>query len=148
MPFFDDPLVMLDQDNHAIQEQLARYASKPLPPFALAAFATYRGAEASYLTLALVFPNGVDATGAADILAERMQTYVSPVTGSPLNERWTYQDAVGVEAAGLPVAIVTMRVDDREEDANGAGRIFSWADLVFRRDTLFLSNGLPGADSQ
>jgi hypothetical protein len=148
MPFFDDPLVMLDQDNIAIQEQLALYAAEPLPPYALAAFATYRGAEASYLTLALVFPNGVDATGAATILAERMQTYVSPVTGSPLNERWTYQDAVGVEAAGLPVALVTMRVDDRKEGAHDIGRIFSWADLLFRRDVLFLTNGLPGVDRE
>jgi hypothetical protein len=148
MPFFDDPLVMLDQDNIAIQEQLARYAAEPLPPYALAAFATYRGAAASYLTVALVFPIGVDAQTAGSVLAARMQTYVSPVTQRSLEDQWTFQRTDAVEAAGLPVALITMRVDDPEGEANESWRILSWADLVFRRDVLFLTNGLPGVDRE
>jgi hypothetical protein len=142
LPLLDDPVVMLDQDNTVIQEQLARYAAEPLPPCALAAFATYHGAEASYLTVALVFPIGVDAQAAAATLAGRMQTYVSPVTGRSLEEQWAFQRANAVEAAGLPVALVTMRVADPEEEAGGNWRIFNWAELVFRRDLLFLTTGL------
>jgi hypothetical protein len=148
MPFFEDPLVMLDRGNSAIQEQLARYAAEPLPSFALAAFATYRGSGASYLTVALVFPIGVNAEAAAATLAERLQTYVSPVTGVPLDGDWAYEDASAVEAAGLPVALVTMRVDDPEEEADESWHIFSWANLIFRRDVHFLMNGPPDVERE
>jgi hypothetical protein len=121
-------------------------ASGTLPLYTLVAFATHHTQGASYLTLVVVFPAGADARAAADTLAERIKTYVSQVTGQPLTDRWTFDRSGGVEANGLPVALVTMRVDDppvapEGERANAA--VLSWADMVYRRDLGYLAVGQP-----
>ncbi|RIK42704.1 MAG: hypothetical protein DCC55_07925 [Chloroflexi bacterium] len=140
-PFLADPFMLLDQSDEAAQEQFERYVENPLPLYLLAAFATYRAGETIHLTLALVFPSGVDAEEAAATLAARLQDYSSPISGRVLDEYWQYQSATGVEAGGLPVALVTMRLNQPEEDLPGAP--FAWVDLVSRRDLLFLAPGTP-----
>jgi hypothetical protein len=117
-------------------------ASGALPLYTLLAFATHHTQGASYLTLAVVFPAGTDAQSASDTLAERLKNYVSLVMRQPLTDRWTFDRSGGVEANGLPVALVTMLVDDppiapEGEQANAS--VLSWSDMVYRRDLGFLA---------
>jgi hypothetical protein len=143
-PVLADPsLYLLPGASEQVQDQLTGYAEGPqLPIYTLVAFATRHTEGASYLILAVVFPEGADAAAAADILADRLQNYTSPYYDRPLDERWAFEKATGVKAEGLPVALVVMRVDDPPpipEDAplvNAA--VLSWYELVTRRDTLFL----------
>jgi hypothetical protein len=128
--------------------QLEEYAEgPPLPAYNLVAFATRHSEGASYLILAVVFPEGMDADSAADILADRLKNYISLTTGGPLDERWTFDMATGIEAGGLPVALVAMRVDDPpptpEDQTMVNTAVLPWIDLVIRHDTLFLVTGLP-----
>jgi hypothetical protein len=128
--------------------QLREYAEGPqLPAYDLVAFATSHTEGASYLTLAVVFPQGTDAGSAADILAGRLQDYVSLRYQKPLDDRWTYQMATAVEIEGLPVALVVMGVGDPSPTPEDAplveAGVLSWIELVVARDTLFLVTELP-----
>jgi len=121
-------------------------ASGTLPAYTLVAFATRHTQGASYLTLAVVFPAGTDAPSASDTLAERLKNYVSLVTRQPLTDRWTFDRSSGVESSGLPVALVTMRVDDppvAPEGERANASVLSWADMVYRRDLGFLAVAPP-----
>jgi len=114
-----------------------------LPAYKLVAFATRHTEGASYLILAVVFPKGADASAAADILADRLRNYESWVAEMRLDERWTFDQATGTEAEGLPVALVVMRADDpppTPEDASMVNTaVFSWMRMIVSRDTLFLT---------
>jgi len=117
-----------------------------LPPYTLLVFATRHTPGASYLTLAVVFPAGADVKAAVETLANRLTNYVSLVTRQPLTDRWTFDRSSGVEASGLPVALVTMRVDDppiAPEGERANTRVLSWADMVYRRDVGFLAIAPP-----
>jgi hypothetical protein len=123
--------------------QLEAYAQgSQLPYYTLVAFATRHTQGASYLILAVVFPKGTDASAAADILADRLRNYISLARGMPLDDLWTFDMASGVEAEGLPVALVVMRVDDPpptpEDQAMVNAGVFSWSYMVTGRDLLFL----------
>jgi len=142
-PLAADPLAMLDQENEVLQAQLDVYAQAPLPLYLALGFATQRRGDASYLTLAVVFPPDVDGAAAAAILGERLATYTSVTSKRPLPDYWSFEQQISVAVEGLPVALVTMRVAD--EDAEGALRTrpFAWSDLLFQRDLLFLLTGVP-----
>lgn len=133
------PLMMLGQDLPDVQEQWRRYAQAPLPPYWLTAFYTQRADDITYLSLVVVFWPGVDVAAAANLLGDRMQHYVSHVTGSPLDEWWSVIHASGAEIGGQPVAIVTMQAHDVGEARNQIG----WNDLVARRDFAFAVAGEP-----
>jgi len=140
-----DPLTVLAP----AEGQPTPVPSEPLPPYALLAFGTRHTEGASYLVLAVVFLPGTDAGAAADVLAGRLQNYVSLATGQPLAERWTFDRAAATEIDGWPVALAAMRVDDPAPagpDEQPAGVSLSWADLVFRRDLGFLAAGEPLAE--
>lgn len=142
-PLPTDPLVLLDQDNEAIQAQFERYAQAPLPPYLALGFATERAGDTSYLTLAVVFPPGIDGNAAAEILGERLVTYHSVVTGDTLADRWTFVQAIGVESDGLPVALVTMQSSNASAGDEAYKRPITWSEMVFQRDLLFLLVGEP-----
>lgn len=137
-PLPDDPLVMLDQTNEALQAQLDRYAAAPLPPYLALGFATQRAGAESYLTLAVVFPPSVDGEAAATILGDRLATYESLVSQRPLAEFWSLAQQTSVEIEGLPVALVTLQATP--EDGRPP---FAWSNMVFQRDLLFLLTGTP-----
>ncbi|MCX9080548.1 MAG: hypothetical protein OIN84_21485 [Candidatus Methanoperedens sp.] len=142
----DPATFMLGDDMDAIREQFEQMVGdKPLPLYMLTAFATRHTPGASYLTLAVVFPPETDATAAAAILADRLQNYTSLTTGEPLTDRWTFDRASGIEVDGLPVALVTMRVDDPPpapvDAAMPNAGVFSWYDMVLRLDLGFLAAG-------
>ncbi len=146
-PNFSDPALLLEPSAHeeAIQ-QLKDYAQKPpLPPYSLVVFATRHTRGASFLILTVVFPKGTDANAAADILADRLQHYVSVSQGISLDDRWTFEKATGVEVQELPVVLAVMRVDDPpptpQDAANINAGVFTWSSLIFKRDALFL---IPG----
>jgi hypothetical protein len=119
-------------------------AGPPLPQYLTVAFATRHNPGspgASYLVLAVVFPPTADAAAAADILATRIKSYRSVITRTALSDRWSFEKALGVDA-GLPVALVVMRVDDPPARTDGLpGAVFSWSRLVYQRDTGFLVVG-------
>lgn len=110
-----------------------------LPPYTLVAFATFHEEGASFLTLAVVYPEGTDAESAAAVLADRMPDYVSVRTRRPI-EQWSFETSAAVEAEGLPVALVVMRVDDPQvtEEGDLPTGVWSWIRMVVARDTLFL----------
>jgi hypothetical protein len=142
----DPATLLLDDDGDAIREQFEQMVGdNPLPLYVLTAFATHHTEGASYLTLVVVFPPETDATAAATILADRMQNYVSLATREPLTARWTFDRASGIEVDGLPVALVTMRVDDPpptpEDAAMPNAGVFSWYEMVVRLDLGFLVAG-------
>jgi hypothetical protein len=87
---------------------------------------------------------GVEGQAASEALP--LKNYVSLVMRQPLTDRWTFDRSSGVEANGLPVALVTMRVDDppiAPEGERANTGVLSWADMVYRRDLGFLAVGQP-----
>jgi hypothetical protein len=141
----DDPLTMLAPASAQPTPQF----SDPLPVYTLLAFGTRHTEGASYLVLAVVFPPDTDAAAAADILAERLQNYVSLATREPLADRWTFDRTAATEIDGWPVALAVMRVDDpapAEPDQPPARVSISWSELIFRRDLGFLIVGEPLAE--
>jgi hypothetical protein len=139
-PVLQDPLLLLDEGNTALQPMLEAYAAQPLPLYMLLGFATYRAPEATYLTLAVVFPPGTDTAQAEATLETRLQTYTSVVTQRPLDELWTVQQATSRVVNDWPVALVTMQVKEEEDTP---GRVFAWSEMVFNRDLWFLIPGEP-----
>ena len=136
----DDPLTKLTPRD----EQAELFAADPLPAYSLLAFGTRHTEGASYLVLAVVFLPDADAAAAADILADRLQTYTSLVTGQPLADHWTFERTAATEIDGWPVALAVMRVDDpapTEPDQPPARVSISWSELVFQRDLGFLTAG-------
>lgn len=142
-PLADDPLVMLDQGNEAALAQLDAYAQAPLQPYLALGFATQRLGDATYLTLAVVFPSTVDGASTAALLGERLSTYISVATDRPLQERWSLAETTTVEAAGLSVALVTMQVAPADVSGTVRTRPLAWSELIFQRDLLFLLVGEP-----
>jgi len=157
-PVLSDPVdAMLggaatQEQRDALLEELGElYAPGSLPVYDVVVFATTHSAEtkATYLTLSLAFPSGTDAQAAVDVLVERMETYVSGRTGAPMAERWAFDRAAAVEVGGLPVALVTMRVDDPSPATDDSGRpntaVLSWVDVLMTLDVGFLAAGEPEA---
>ena len=119
-----DPAFLLGEnaseaDVEALREQLGMEDWPELPMYDMVAFATRHAEGASYLIAALVFPPATDEQAAADALASRVQDYISTRYGEPLSDRWTFDRALGVEANGLSVALLVMRVDDPPPDTGG-----------------------------
>jgi len=85
---------------------------------------------------------GADADAAADVLAGRLRDY--PLYGSEaskLTDYVTFEQAAGTSAAGLPVALTVLCVDDpsvSEETGRLEAPTFFWLRLVAREDLLFL----------
>jgi len=135
------PQEVVDQLTESMDNQPA------LPLYTLAVFATRHGEGASHLILAVVFPPNIDAKAAANILAERLQNYTSLVTNQPLDDRWTFELATGTKVNNLPVALVSMRIDDPFPTPEGQelpnAAVFSWVQMVQARDTLFLAAASP-----
>ena len=137
-----------DADPQQVEEKLAELSQGPqLPTYSLVAFVTRHTEGATYLILAAVFPQGTDAQAAADLLADRLQNYVSLASKRKLMEMWAKQGArlekaTAVEAGGLPVALVFVRVDDPAPATSDAAMatvsVPRWADMVQRRDLGFL----------
>lgn len=143
-----DPLqyVLLNFSPEEVTRFLEEVAGEPsLPFYYVAAFGTQHSPGATHLVLALVFPEGVDAKEAANVLAERIQNYESLVTQQTLEDRWTFELATGTKVNDLPVALISMRVDDPppspegEELANAS--VFAWNRMILARDTAFLIAG-------
>ena len=134
-------------DRNLSAEDLEKYAwqGASLPPYKLVAFATRHSQAqgASYLILAVVFDQDVDAGAAAETLAHRLRNYSSLATQQPLDEYWTFEKATGVEAEGLPVAVVVMRADDPPPTPQDAPlvntAVWAWMRMIVYRDTLFLA---------
>ena len=137
-----------DADPQQVEEKLAELSQGPqLPAYSLLAFVTRHTQGATYLILAAVFAKGTDAQAAADLLADRLQNYVSLASKRKLMEMWAKQGArlekaTAVEAGGLPVALVLVRVDDPAPATSDAAMatvsVPRWADMVQRRDLGFL----------
>lgn len=147
-PPVDDPaLLLLGPKTAAFKTQLQKYVERPLSPYLVLGFGTQHIPGATYLSLAVVFPKTVDAHAAADLLADRLQNYYSVYSGDSLEKFWSFHQAAGVEANGLPVALVVMRVADpaQPDDGDSSFRptLFGWSEMVFRRDLLFLFIGEP-----
>jgi hypothetical protein len=131
-----------------VQAKLAELRQGPqLPAYSLVAFVTRHTKGATYLILAVVFPEGTDAQAAADLLVDRLRNYVSPFYGGLLADVWaehgtTVEKGVAVKANGLPVAVILVRADDPPpappDQATVGAAVSSWWDLVMRRDLGFL----------
>jgi hypothetical protein len=146
--FVDGPSLALGDPVRALQDLQQGLKpdteGPPLPMYLTVAFATRHAAGASHLVLAVVFPPGVDAAAAAEVLGKRLRDYKSVLTRASLADRWSFEKAVGVTAGGLPVALVAMRVPDPPVAAAGDAKpaaVFSWPRMVYQRDMLFLTVG-------
>lgn len=155
-PVIDDPTMALlgatatkEQRDALLAELGDLYAPGSLPVYDLVVFATAHSADAgaTYLTMGLVFPTGTDAKAAADVVVERLETYVSARYDRPLSEFWTFDRAAAVDVYGVPVALVTMRIDDPSPATDDSGMpntaVLSWGDLVYARDIGFLAASAP-----
>jgi hypothetical protein len=148
-PQLADPLpyVPLNAPEEIIEELTEGIeAQAALAPYTLAAFATFHSEDASHLVLALVFQPNTDAKAAATVLAERMQNYTSLMTQQPLTDRWMFELATGTKVNDLPVALVSMRVDDplpSEDEQQVNTAVFAWIQMVLSRDTAFLIAASP-----
>lgn len=127
-----DPQLILQPGSDAMRAQLEEFAANPLPPAWLTAFATFRSAESTYLTVALVLPSTADAAATAATLVGRMDGYTSTVNDRDFATVWEADSSGGATVNGTPVAWVTMRILD--EDLHRPG----WMELISRRDLLFL----------
>jgi len=146
-----ESIVTLRETNPAMQELQERLAEgnqgPQLPAYSLVAFVTRHTEGATYLILAVVFPKGTDGQAAADLLADRLQNYVSLASKRRLMEMWAKygaspEKAIAVNAGGLPVALVLVRADDPAPAASSREMstvsVPRWVDLVARRDLGFL----------
>ncbi len=114
--------------------RMAKYAREPLPPYRIAAFATYRDGDDTLLTLYLVLAPGEDANSTATILRDRLEDYVTTVSDLPLADEFEVTER-GSYISELEVAYVTLRV------LEGEGQPFGWSRLINQRDVLFLAPG-------
>jgi len=131
-----------------VEEKIAELSSGPqLPAYSMVAFVTNHTEGATYLILAVAFPKGTDAQAAADLLADRLRSYVSAAYRRPLSEVWAERGAkveksIAVEASGLPVALVLVRAEDPAPTPPDQERVNAyvvpWLDMVLRRDLGFL----------
>jgi len=129
----------------ALQEAMQDPANQ-LPTFLLAGFGTRHGPGATYLTAAVALLPGEDADAFAAKVGDRMARYVSLRTGQPLSERWGLKASGGLVVDGVPVAWITMRVDDPPPAPEGQPAntgVLAWVDLVMARDYGFLVSGWP-----
>ncbi len=126
-----------------VGEYLAR-ESTVLPPFEVAALATYHSPDqppataTSTLALALAFGKG-DPDAVAAVLASRLGSYMSAVTGEPLARRWEVISSFGERVEGVPVAVVILHVPDYPSGTEERPNPFTWWPLMMRRDLMFLS---------
>ncbi len=130
----------------AFEESLAELPA--LPPYDIAAFATYHQTGQSWLVVALVHPEGTDAEAAAEALQARFESYTSAVTNEPfmelLGDRGVELRSVrAVEASGRPVTLLVLEDPDPTLELDEDGRrdtyVFSWNRMVFARDLGFLA---------
>ncbi len=136
----------LTEEQIAALKEAIQDPANQLPTFLLAGFGTHHGPGATYLTAAVALLPGEDAEAFAAKVADRMARYVSQRTGQPLSERWSPEAAGALDVDGIPVAWVTMRVDDPLPAAEGEPAntgVLSWADLITARDFGFLVSGWP-----
>jgi len=121
-----------------------------LPEFMLAAFATRHSREkgATYLILALVYPQGTDAEEASQVLAQRLEKAYSLRVLAPFLEIMRAEDVntYAVKAGGYPATLSVFRLDDPVIKAPGEGvrpigRVRTWLDFVVGRDLMFLYTG-------
>jgi hypothetical protein len=121
-----------------------------LPEFSLATFATRHSQEkgATYLILALVFPKGMDAEEAAQVLEERLEKGYSLRNGRPFLEAMRTDDVstYAIQAGGLPATLTVFRLDDPEpkvidESERLMARVRGWMEFVVSRDLMFLYTG-------
>jgi len=149
---FDDYAISLlggKATNQQVEEKIAELRQgSQLPAYSLVAFVTRHTEGATYLILTVVLPKGTDAQAAADLLADRLQNYVSLQFKRPLFEIWAAQGAkvekaIAVEAGGLPVGMILVRADDPlptppdQRLVNAA--VPRWISMVELRDLGFLA---------
>ena len=132
-PQLADPLALLESGSEARRAQMERFAKRRIPAADLAAFATYRSAQSTFLSVAIVLPATADAGTTAATVAERMGSYVSTVTDRDFGALWTADASGGIDAGGTPVAWVTMRLLDEQIHRPG------WIELIATRDLFFLA---------
>jgi hypothetical protein len=120
----------------------------PLPLYHLAVFGTRSRENDSQLLLALVFPPGVDAQAATDIVLMRMKQYESLRTRQPLTELFAERGVEvewgrGVDIEGVPVALISLSAANPTFEETGSGMrntaMFSWMDMVYARDIGFIA---------
>lgn len=151
LPFPDDPALFLGpgvtaEEREALLERYGlRDPANALPPYLAVAFATRHAPGATYPVLAVGFLPEVDIERATTLLADRLQTYQLLYGDAALSDYWAFERAYSVEAGGLAVAVVVMRVDDPAPDESLR---LMWPNLVFRRDLLFLAQGMLPTDGE
>ena len=138
--------ILTEQNLTADSVALPAADADPLPQYELSVFGTRHSAEqgATFLILGLVFPAGVDAEHAANIIANRITDYTSLVTNTPLTDKWALDRALGADVEGHPVALVVMRIDDPPigpEDDPADAKMVSWFQLLATRDLGFMMPG-------
>jgi hypothetical protein len=138
----DQPQEVSTLPPDTVNQIIQGYGAAPLPQYNLVTFATRHGNGVTHLILEVVFPQGVDAKAAANILVDRMNNYISLRTGKPLADRWTFDLSTGTKIGGLPTALVVMKVADPPPTPVGQEAtnvtVFSWIVMMYARDTLFL----------
>lgn len=135
-----------DSPADAIAQLNAEYglddASTLLPLYTTAAFATSHAQDASYLTLALAFPPGTDTDHAINVLEAKMPDYQSIVSDLAFADRWTLDRSGAVEVGGIPVVLITMRVENPALPASGdtySPNVLNWYRMIAMRDLVFLA---------
>ena len=134
---FAEREMYLDQ-GHPIAAE-TEYDTK-LPRFELAVFATFHQEGETTLALLLTLDDDEDAAETAEILGDRLRDYVSVVTGQEMDDYWDYGDDLGLTAAGKPVAVVLVEVEDPDLDeaSSGPPALFYWSRMLFQLDLFFL----------
>ena len=118
-----------------------------LPAYTLATFATTHSLsnKTTSLILALVFPKGVDAAAAAQVLQDRLGKADSLLAEKPFLEAMGAADekVYAVQAGGLPVVLAVLHLPDPDPNAmNSSGQpvihVGAWLNFILSRDLMFL----------
>lgn len=136
-PIPADPMAALGERGEAITDALRRYGDAPLDQWIQAGFTTHRDGDAVYLTVLLALTPGADARMNAERLAERMQEYPGLAAQMPEDEAWLLHAHGAGGSAEIPIAWVTMRVNDARVNRD------NWMRAISMRDQLYLTPGVP-----
>ncbi len=146
--FHTNPLLSPQVTEEQAKALMDRYGlNSDLPAFTLATFATRHNLsqKTTSLILALIFPKGVDANAAAQVLQDRLVKADSMLAKKPFLEVIGAADekVYALNTDGLPVILAVLHLEDPGPNAvNSSGqpvtRVGSWLKFIETRDLMFL----------
>lgn len=129
----DVPAFGLDEEGIQQLMEALQFEDSPLPPHIMTGYATFQDGSKTYLSLHALFLKSDMSNSAADVLAERMDNYISVATRDAIP--WRVVDQFSISDDLFDTAVVILEVKQR---ADSEMPTISWIEMVFINDLLFL----------